>query len=180
MSQTFHKLYQKRLARGEWRDKPRPILINNWEATYFDFDTDKLLAIAKSAAEHGIEMLVMDDGWFGNRDDDSSSLGDWYVNKKKLPNGLKGICDKINALGMSFGIWVEPEMLNVNSDLYRLHPDWAMDIPGCAHSEGRNQRILDLCNPEVTEYIIDSMTKVFSSANIDLSLIHISEPTRRS
>lgn len=108
----------------------------------------------------------MDDGWFGNRDDDSSSLGDWYVNKKKLPNGLKGICDKINALGMSFGIWVEPEMLNVNSDLYRLHPDWAMDIPGCAHSEGRNQRILDLCNPEVSEYIIDSMTKVFSSANI--------------
>ena len=88
------------------------------------------------------------------------------MNKKKLPNGLKGICDKINALGMSFGIWVEPEMLNVNSDLYRLHPDWAMDIPGCAHSEGRNQRILDLCNPEVTEYIIDSMTKVFSSANI--------------
>ena len=166
MSRNMHDFVRKHIVRGQWQYKERPVLLNSWEAAYFDISERKLYELAKAGHEVGIELFVMDDGWFGNRDDDSSSLGDWYVNKKKLPNGLKGICDKINALGMSFGIWVEPEMLNVNSDLYRLHPDWAMDIPGCAHSEGRNQRILDLCNPEVTEYIIDSMTKVFSSANI--------------
>lgn len=166
MSRNMHDFVRKHIVRGQWQYKERPVLLNSWEAAYFDISERKLYELAKAGHDVGIELFVMDDGWFGNRDDDSSSLGDWYVNKKKLPNGLKGICDKINALGMSFGIWVEPEMLNVNSDLYRLHPDWAMDIPGCAHSEGRNQRILDLCNPEVSEYIIDSMTKVFSSANI--------------
>ena len=166
MSRNMHDFVRKHIVRGQWQYKERPVLLNSWEAAYFDISERKLYELAKAGHDVGIELCVMDDGWFGNRDDDSSSLGDWYVNKKKLPNGLKGICDKINALGMSFGIWVEPEMLNVNSDLYRLHPDWAMDIPGCAHSEGRNQRILDLCNTEVSEYIIDSMTKVFSSANI--------------
>ena len=166
MSRNMHDFVRKHIVRGQWQYKERPVLLNSWEAAYFDISERKLYELAKAGHDVGIELFVMDDGWFGNRDDDSSSLGDWYVNKKKLPNGLKGICDKINALGMSFGIWVEPEMLNVNSNLYRLHPDWAMDIPGCAHSEGRNQRILDLCNPEVSEYIIDSMTKVFSSANI--------------
>ncbi len=117
--------------------------------------------------EVGIELFVMDDGWFGERNDDSSSLGDWYPNKKKLPNGLKGIADKINNLGMSFGIWVEPEMVNENSNLYRKHPEWVMQIPGKPHSEGRNQRVLDLGRKDVQDFIIDTMSKVFRSANIE-------------
>lgn len=166
MSHNMHAFVRKHIVRGEWQYKERPVLLNSWEAAYFDISERKLYDLAKAGRDVGIELFVMDDGWFGTRNDDSQSLGDWYVNKKKLPGGLKGICEKINGLGMSFGIWVEPEMVNVNSELYRNHPDWAMDIPGCAHSEGRNQRVLDLCNPEVAEYIVESMTRVFSSANI--------------
>lgn len=166
MSHNMHAFVRKHIVRGEWQYKERPVLLNSWEAAYFDISERKLYDLAKAGRDVGIELFVMDDGWFGTRNDDSQSLGDWYVNKKKLPGGLKGICDRINGLGMSFGIWVEPEMVNVNSGLYRKHPDWAMDIPGCAHSEGRSQRVLDLCNPEVAEYIVESMTRVFSSANI--------------
>ena len=166
MSRNMHAFVRKHIVRGQWQYKERPVLLNSWEAAYFDISERKLYELAKAGRSVGIELFVMDDGWFGNRNDDTQSLGDWYVNKKKLPNGLKGICDKINGLGMSFGIWVEPEMVNVKSELYRKHPDWAMDIPGCSHSEGRNQRVLDLCNPDVSEYIIESMTQVFSSANI--------------
>ena len=144
MSRTFHDLYRRHLIRGEYKDKKRPILINNWEATYFDFDTDKLLAIAREASALGIEMLVMDDGWFGCRNDDNSSLGDWQVNEEKLKGGLKYLVDEVNKLGMKFGIWLEPEMISPDSNLYREHPDWAFSIPGRTGSLSRNQYVLDL------------------------------------
>ena len=130
MTHQFHELYRNHLIRSEYKDKKRPILINNWEATYFDFNTEKLLSIAKKAAELGIEMLVMDDGWFGHRNDDSTSLGDWYVNEEKLNGGLKHLVDEVNKLGLKFGIWFEPEMISPDSKLYEAHPDWAIQIPG--------------------------------------------------
>ena len=166
MSHNMHAFVREHIVRGEWKHKDRPVLLNSWEAAYFDINERKLCELAKAGKAAGIELFVMDDGWFGERNDDRHSLGDWQVNRHKLPNGLKGICDKINALGIDFGIWVEPEMVNTDSRLYREHPDWAVDIPGQAHSEGRNQRMLDLCNPKVQDYIIESMTRVFSSANI--------------
>ena len=124
MSRTYHKLYRYNLCRGEWKEKKRPILVNNWEATYFGFDDEKLLDIAKDAADLGIEMLVMDDGWFGKRNNDHCSLGDWFVNEEKLKGGLKPLVDRVNALGLKFGIWFEPEMISPDSELYREHPDW--------------------------------------------------------
>lgn len=166
MSHNMHAFVREHIVRGEWKHKDRPVLLNSWEAAYFDINERKLCELAKAGKAAGIELFVMDDGWFGERNDDRHSLGDWQVNRHKLPNGLKGICDKLNALGVDFGIWVEPEMVNTDSRLYREHPDWAVDIPGQAHSEGRNQRMLDLCNPKVQDYIIESMTRVFSSANI--------------
>lgn len=166
MSRSMHSFVRKHVVRGEWRDKERPVLINNWEATYFDFDESKLLRIAKEAAKAGIELFVLDDGWFGKRNDDKAGLGDWFVNTKKLPDGLKGLADKINGLGMDFGLWVEPEMVNEDSDLYRAHPDWAVRVPGHDHSLGRNQMILDLTRKEVQDYVIKVMSDVFASANI--------------
>ncbi|MCR5101457.1 MAG: alpha-galactosidase, partial [Butyrivibrio sp.] len=166
LSHHMHDFVRKHVTRGEWRDKERPVLINNWEATYFNFTQAGLLKLAQTAAKAGIELFVMDDGWFGERNDDKRSLGDWKVNSKKLPDGIKGLTDKINALGMSCGIWVEPEMVNEESDLYKAHPDWAVKIPGHAHSEGRNQMNLDLTRVEVQDYIIDAMSEVFSSGNI--------------
>ena len=166
MSQNMHAFVRKHIVRGKWRDKDRPVLLNSWEAAYFNISEASLLRLAKAGRDAGIELFVMDDGWFGKRNDDKSSLGDWNVNTKKLPNGLKGLCDKVKAIGLDFGIWVEPEMVNVDSDLYRAHPDWAMEIPGMDHSEGRNQRILDLANPEVVDYMTEKMTEVFSSADI--------------
>ena len=166
MSQNLHAFVHNHIVRGVWRDKERPVLLNSWEANYFDIDEGKLVALAKKGKEAGMELFVMDDGWFGQRSDDKRALGDWVVNTKKLPNGLKGLADKINAIGMEFGIWVEPEMINVDSDLYRAHPDWALAIPGKDHSEGRNQRILDFCNPEVVDCMTEQMRQVFSSANI--------------
>lgn len=166
MSQNMHGFVRKHIVRGEWRDKVRPVLLNSWEAAYFDINEHRLLSLARAARDVGVELFVMDDGWFGTRDDDKQSLGDWDVNPKKLPGGLAGLCKKINDLGLDFGIWVEPEMVNVNSRLYQAHPDWTMEIPGKPHSEGRNQRILDLANPAVQEFIIQKMTEVFSGANI--------------
>ena len=142
------------------------MLLNSWEAAYFDINERKLLRLAKAAKEAGIELFVMDDGWFGNRNDDKSSLGDWYADEKKLPGGLLEIAQKIKALGLDFGIWVEPEMVSVNSRLYEKHPDWAAAVPGRNHSEGRNQRILDLANPQVQEFVIEEMSRVFSGADI--------------
>lgn len=166
MSQTFHQLYRTRLARGKWRDQERPILINNWEATYFDFDEAKILEIAQASQTLGIELFVLDDGWFGERNDDTSSLGDWYVNVKKLPNGLAGLGEKIVDLGMSFGVWIEPEMVNKNSDLYRQHPDWAFQTPGRSMSHGRNQYVLDFSREEVIEGIFQQLKAAFADAPI--------------
>ena len=167
MSVNMHAFVRNHVTRGEWAAKPRPVLLNSWEAAYFDINESKLLKLAKAGRDVGIELFVMDDGWFGKRNDDHTSLGDWTPNKKKLPHGVKGIADKINRLGMSFGIWVEPEMVNVDSELYRAHPDWTISIPGHPHSEGRNQRMLDLSRTEVQNYIIESMSEVFSSGNIE-------------
>lgn len=166
LSQHMHAFVRNNIVRGSWAKKQRPILLNSWEAAYFDINEHKLLELAKAGKKAGIELFVMDDGWFGNRRDDQRSLGDWTPNLKKLPEGVFGICEKIRNLGLLFGIWVEPEMVNTDSDLYREHPDWCLQIPGADHSEGRNQRILDFCNPGVQEYIIRAMSEVFASADI--------------
>ncbi len=166
MSQNMHGFVRRHIVRGSWRDKPRPVVLNSWEANYFNIDSGKLAKLAKAGADAGIELFVMDDGWFGKRKDDTSSLGDWDVNKKKLPGGLAAIADKVRSYGLMFGIWVEPEMVNVKSELYKAHPDWTLDIPDMPHSEGRNQRILDLTRQEVQDFIIEKMTEVFSSAYI--------------
>lgn len=166
MSQTFHKLYQKRLARGIWRDQERPILINNWEATYFDFTEEKVLQIAKAAKDAGIELFVLDDGWFGERNDDTCSLGDWYVNLEKLPDGVPGLAKKVVDLGMKFGIWIEPEMVNHDSELYKKHPDWAFQTPGRRMSHGRNQHVLDFSKEEVVDGIYEQLVETFADAPI--------------
>lgn len=166
MSHNMHDFIRKHVVRGEWKDKERPVLINSWEAAYFDISESKIMKMAKAAKEVGVELFVIDDGWFGKRNDDTTSLGDWNVNCKKLPGGIKGISEKINELGMALGIWVEPEMVNEDSNCYRNHPDWAVKIPGRPHSEGRNQMILDLSKEEVQEFIINEMSTVFESGNI--------------
>lgn len=166
MSRTFHTLYKKRLARGKHRDLDRPILINNWEATYFNFNEDKIVDIAKTAKKAGIEMLVLDDGWFGKRNNDDCSLGDWYVDKSKLPNGLNSLATKINDLGMKFGLWFEPEMISPDSDLYRAHPDWCLHVGERHRYISRNQLILDLSRKDVCDYILSFLTEILSSAPI--------------
>lgn len=167
MTTSFHHLYKKHLIRGEYRDKKRPILINNWEATYFNFTTEKLLSIAKEASKLGIEMLVMDDGWFGKRNSDNCALGDWVVNEEKITGGLKYLVDEVNRLGMKFGIWFEPEMISPDSDLYREHPDWAIAVPGRVAVESRQQYVLDLSRKEVVDYVYESVAKILRSANIE-------------
>lgn len=167
MSRTFHDLYRNHLIRGEYKNKKRPILINNWEATYFNFDTEKLLGIAREASKLGIEMLVMDDGWFGNRSSDNCALGDWVVNEEKIQGGLKYLVDEVNKLGMKFGIWFEPEMISSDSDLYRAHPDWCIHIEGRVGTLCRNQYVLDLSRKEVRDYVYESVRKVLLSANIE-------------
>ncbi|MDF2514418.1 MAG: Alpha-galactosidase, partial [Herbinix sp.] len=166
MSHNMHHFIRNHIVRGDWKNRPRPILINSWEANYFKFNDGKLLKLAREAKALGVELFVLDDGWFGRRNDDTSSLGDWYDDTEKLRGGLKLLAEKINNMGMDFGIWVEPEMVNEDSDCYRLHPDWAVKLPGAEHSLGRNQMILDLTRQEVCNYIIEEMTRVFSSANI--------------
>lgn len=130
MSQNMHHFVRECIVRGSWKKKPRPVLLNSWEAAYFDINEHKLLNLAKAGKEAGVELFVMDDGWFGTRDNDTQALGDWYANTKKLPQGVAGLAKKVNALGLEFGLWVEPEMINKNSDLYRVHPEWVMEIPG--------------------------------------------------
>ncbi|MDD6154236.1 MAG: alpha-galactosidase [Eubacteriales bacterium] len=167
VSLSMQRFVREHIVRGLWKHKERPVLLNSWEAAYFKFDERKLLRLARAAKSVGIELFVMDDGWFGERNSDDRSLGDWNVNKKKLPGGLKRLADRIHAMGMAFGIWVEPEMVNVKSDLYRSHSDWTMEIPGKPHSEGRHQRVLDLANPEVADWVIETMSRLFSSADIN-------------
>lgn len=166
MSRKYHKLYRQRLCRGEFRDKTRPILVNNWEATYLDFTEEKLLDIAKLGKEIGMELFVLDDGWFGKRDTDDCSLGDWYINEKKLPNGLGNIAESLKNMDMTFGLWFEPEMVSPDSDLYRAHPDWCLHVPGRGRSFGRQQLILDLSREDVCDYIIDSVSKILSSVSV--------------
>lgn len=167
LSRRYHKLYRYHLCRGKYRDIPRPVLINNWEATYFDFTGDKIYEIARQAKELGVEMLVLDDGWFGKRDTDYSGLGDWETNEKKLGGTLKSLVDRINGLGMKFGIWVEPEMVSEDSELYRTHPDWAFAIPGRKPVRGRSQLVLDFSRPEVVDFIYNQISAVLDSANIE-------------
>ncbi len=166
ISENMHGFVRNHIVRGKWKKKERPILINSWEAMYFDISERKLLQLAKAAAGVGIELFVLDDGWFGKRDSDATSLGDWYDNKEKLPNGIKGLSEKIRKLGLRFGIWVEPEMVSEDSDLYREHPDWAVTIPEKAHALGRNQMLLDLSRSEVQDYIIESMSDVFRRGGV--------------
>lgn len=167
MSRIYHKLYRNNLVRGEWKYKKRPVLINNWEATYFDFNSEKLLSITKESAELGIEMLVMDDGWFGKRNNSRSSLGDWFVNEEKLPGGLSPLVDKVNALGMKFGIWFEPEMVSPDSELYRAHPDWCLHVKGREISPSRNQYVLDMTRADVRDYLFNCISKILDGANIE-------------
>ena len=166
LSRNMHFFVREHIVRGRWKHKTRPVLLNSWEACYFNISESSLISLAKAGRDVGVELFVMDDGWFGERSDDTRALGDWEPNKKKLPGGLGSLAKKITALGLDFGIWVEPEMVNVNSRLYEAHPDWVMAIPGRHHSEGRNQRLLDLANPEVQDFLIEKMTAVFSSAQI--------------
>lgn len=166
MSKAYHALYRSRLCRGKYRDAERPILINNWEGTYFDFNEEKLLAIAARAKDVGIELFVLDDGWFGKRDGDNCSLGDWVVDKRKLPHGLDGLAEKITAMGLKFGLWFEPEMISPDSDLYRAHPDWCLHVDGRPRSQARQQLILDLSRQDVCDYIVDAVSSVLRSADI--------------
>ncbi len=167
MSHNFHHFFRRNLNRSKFvRDVRRPVLINTWEAAFFDFDDEKLVNIAKAAKDMGVEMIVMDDGWFGKRDDDNSGLGDWYVNEKKIKCGLTELVRQINDLGMKFGIWFEPEMVSEDSDLFRAHPDWAMEIPGRHAVRSRNQLVLDMTRREVHEYLIEHINRILDSANI--------------
>ncbi|MCD7715508.1 MAG: alpha-galactosidase [Lachnospiraceae bacterium] len=167
LSQNYHKIIRDNVCPPKYQTIRRPVLINNWEATYFRFDTQKILDIASAASELGVEMMVLDDGWFGKRDDDNSGLGDWVVNEKKLPGGLKVIADGVNALGMKFGLWFEPEMINEDSDLYRAHPEWVLADPGRKPMMSRKQMLLDMGNPAVIDYLFDCISKVLSDANIE-------------
>ncbi len=167
MSRIFHRLYSNNLIRGEWKKKKRPLLINNWEGTGMDFDTDKLVSFARHAKNMGFEMLVMDDGWFGHRDDDKSSLGDWYVAEYKLSGGLSNLISQVKAMGLKFGIWFEPEMISPDSDIFRAHPDWHLHVNGRDSSIARNQYVIDYSRKEVRDYIYSQMYKILSENDID-------------
>lgn len=167
LSRNYHKAIRYHVCRGKYKTARRPVLINNWEATYFDFTTEKLLAIAKDAKEAGIEMLVMDDGWFGKRDSDTSGLGDWFVNEKKLGGSLKELVDGVNEIGLKFGIWFEPEMISEDSDLYREHPEWALEIPGRPSTKSRSQLVLDFSREDARSFVFDRMSEILESANIE-------------
>lgn len=166
MSRSFHDLYRSRLTRGQFRDQTRPILVNNWEATYFNFNADKIESIAKVGQELGIELFVLDDGWFGKRDNDKTSLGDWFVDRNKLPNGLEDLVSRVKRLDMQFGLWFEPEMISPESELYREHPDWCLHIEGRRRTQARQQLILDLSRADVREYIVRVISDILSSAPI--------------
>lgn len=166
MSRSFHDLYRSRLIRGTFRDQTRPILVNNWEATYFNFNADKIESIARTGQELGIELFVLDDGWFGKRDNDTTSLGDWFVDRSKLPNGLEDLVSRVKRLDMQFGLWFEPEMISPESELYRAHPDWCLHVEGRRRTQARHQLILDLSRTDVQDYIVKSVSDILSSAPI--------------
>jgi len=166
MSRTYHRLYRTRLCRGQFRDQERPILVNNWEATYFDFNADKIEAIAKAGSELGIELFVLDDGWFGRRDRDNSSLGDWFEDRRKLPDGLADLARRVKDTGLQFGLWFEPEMVSPDSDLYRAHPDWCLHVPDRRRTEARDQLILDMSRSDVRQYLYERLSTIFSTVPI--------------
>ena len=167
LSQNLHHCIRQHICRGKYKEEIRPILINSWEAAYFDFTGDTIYELAKAAKEVDIDMLVMDDGWFGKRDDDNSGLGDWFVNEKKLGDTLGNLIKRINDLGVKFGIWIEPEMVSEDSDLYRKHPDWALTVPGRNPVRSRNQLVLDFSRKEVVDEIYDQICKVLDQGNIE-------------
>ena len=167
LSREYHDVYRNNLMRSKWTHKNRPILINNWEGTYFGFTEEKLLDMAKRAKEAGIELFVLDDGWFGKRDNDRTSLGDWTVYKEKLPSGIDGLAKKINDIGLKFGLWFEPEMVSRDSEIYRAHPDWAVAVPDRTPVESRHQYVFDLSKDEVCEYIIKAVSDILSTANVE-------------
>ncbi len=160
LSQQFHRVIRQHVCRGRYQLSRRPVLINNWEATYFSFNTEKILKIARDASELGIDLLVLDDGWFGKRNDDMSGLGDWYVNEEKLPGGLDPLIEQIHAYGMKFGLWFEPEMVSEDSALYRAHPEWVIRIPGRAPMRSRYQLVLNMADPQVTEYLYQRISTI--------------------
>ena len=166
LSHNFHKVIREHVCRGKYKLVERPVLINNWEATYFDFNEEKILKIAEQAASLGVDMLVLDDGWFGKRDDDCSGLGDWFVSEEKLNGGLGKLAEKIKSLGMKFGLWFEPEMVSEDSDLYRSHPDWAIKIPSRNPVRSRYQLVLDMINPEVRDYLFGAISDILKNADI--------------
>ena len=166
MSNIFHRLYRTRVCRGWYRDRERPVLLNSWEGMYFEINEEKMLTLAEEAAELGIELLVMDDGWFKGRNTDTTSLGDWTEDKKKFPDGLQSLAEKVKQKGIDFGIWFEPEMISRESDLYREHPDWVIRSPLYEPILSRHQLVLDLSNPAVCEYLIDAVSKVLVPGNI--------------
>lgn len=166
MSRSFHDFYRARLIRGTFRDQTRPILVNNWEATYFNFNADKIEDIARVGQELGIELFVLDDGWFGKRDNDTTSLGDWFVDRDKLPNGLEDLVSRVKRLDMQFGLWFEPEMISPESELYKAHPDWCLHVEGRRRTQARMQLVLDLSRKDVQQYIVKSVSDILSSAPI--------------
>ena len=166
MSQVYHSLYRECLMRGKWKDSVRPILLNSWEALSFSIDEEKIKELATNASKLGVELFVLDDGWFGKRNNDNAGLGDWTVNKEKFPNGLNEIIEYINKLGMDFGIWIEPEMVNKESELYRSHPDWIIHDPNRKPSHTRNQYTLDFSRDEVVDHIYNQIEKLLSDYNI--------------
>ncbi|GHV87208.1 alpha-galactosidase [Spirochaetia bacterium] len=166
LSGDFHRLYRTRLARGFWRDRERPVLLNNWEGTYFNFTEEKLLDMAKIACDLGVDLFVLDDGWFGKRDSDNSSLGDWFPDTRKLPQGIAGLAEKITALGIKFGLWIEPEMISEKSRLFEAHPDWAIGVPGRKRTELRQQYVLDMSRKEIVDYLFALLKDLIASAPI--------------
>ena len=167
LSHIYHDIFRKNLIRSPYVNRHRPVLVNNWEATYFDFDQEKLLKIAEAAKEIGLDLFVLDDGWFGNRDSDNKALGDWFVNKQKLPAGLGALAEKIHGMGLKFGLWIEPEMINEDSDLYRAHPDWALSAPGRRPVRGRDQLNLDITRKEVRSHVMEQIFSVIDECGID-------------
>lgn len=167
LSQTFHSLYQNYLVPVYWQKRTRPILLNTWEGNYFSFHEKTLLEQVKTAKELGIELFVLDDGWFGQRNDDTQALGDWYVNQDKLPQKITGLADQIHELGLLFGLWFEPEMISKNSQLFRQHPDWPLQVPAYPLTEGRRQLVLDLSNPEIQDFLIATLDEYLKNGEID-------------
>jgi len=167
LTHIYHDVFRKHLIRSPYVNRPRPVLVNNWEATYFDFDEDKLLSIASAAKEIGLDLFVLDDGWFGQRNSDNKALGDWTVNREKLPDGMRVLAEKIHGMGLKFGLWIEPEMISENSDLYRMHPDWCMAAPGREPVRGRDQLNLDITRKEVREHVMGQIFAVMDDCGVD-------------